>query len=61
MPTPLAPCLDEDGLAGLEATELEQAVTGCPEWNRDARRLLGRHPLRDDPAKRLAHRSELGM
>ena len=53
--------MDECGLAGLEASELEQAVVGGTKGDRHARRLLDGQALGNRPAERLARGPELGV
>ena len=53
--------VDQRGLSGLEAAELEQAVVGGAEGDGNAGRLLGAHAIGNDPAERFGHRPECGV
>ncbi len=43
--------MDEGRLAGLQVTELEEAVVRRAERHRHARRVVGRHAFRDPPGE----------
>ena len=53
--------VDEHGLAGLEPAELEEAVVGGAEGDRNGGSDLGGEALGDLPAERLARHPLLGM
>jgi hypothetical protein len=53
--------LDQGDLAGLQASELEQAVVGGAEGHRDHRGLLGGEAVRDLPGGLGGDGAELGV
>ena len=53
--------MDECGLAGLEAAELEQTIVGGTEGDRHTGRLLDGQALGNRPTERLVSRSEFGV
>ena len=60
-PTPPAPAWTRTVSPGLQVAELEQAVVGRAELDRDAGRVLDRHAVGDRVDRLRRHRRQLGV